>query len=331
MTGREERDFNKRSKNIKKIEKQPNFVKDWYDYLSACEKSETTCEDYLNKILLFLNTTGIHTNDDLRNITQKDIARYFTGKRIIDQNRSSSDSYKQCIWSALNNFFEFCVDNGYVDTNYITNIKRSRNNDLEKIKKRRIVITEDNYKQIINNVKNGIGSPKAKKAQREMINRNVVILYLLITTGMRKSALCQINCSDISIEDETVFITDKNNHSFQYSLTKEVVKYLNFWLVEREKYVKDTDALFVTNKGNRLSGSALDKLVDKYCSPAVGKHISPHKLRGGFGSLVYEKTGDIEFTRRAMGHSQVTTTQRYITTDNTEMKKATKIMDSMFA
>ncbi|MEE3416989.1 MAG: site-specific integrase, partial [Prevotella sp.] len=57
--------------------------------------------------------------------------------------------------------------------------------------------------------------------------------------------------------------------------------------------------------------------------------LSPHKLRSGFCSIMYSKTHDIEFVRRAVGHSNVATTQRYIVTNKDEKKKSAEIMESI--
>ena len=56
------------------------------------------------------------------------------------------------------------------------------------------------------------------------------------------------------------------------------------------------------------------------------RELSPHKIRGGDVSILYKETGDAEFCRRAVGHSNIATTQRYITTGGEEKKRAAEIM-----
>ena len=56
-------------------------------------------------------------------------------------------------------------------------------------------------------------------------------------------------------------------------------------------------------------------------------HVSPHKIRAGVASILYEETKDIEFVRRAIGHTNVATTQRYIRTENKEREKASKLLE----
>lgn len=331
MTGLQERNVKLREKNKRKLEECPDYIFEWYNYLRSSDVSESTCYDYINKVMTFLKSININIKDiDITDIRLQDVTNYMAKKREINGERDSSDSYKQCIWSALNNFFEYCSKADYIKENYMVHIKRAKNKDLERIKKNRIKLSEDNYVDIIENIKNGIGSKKAVESQKEMINRNIAIFMLLITTGMRKSALCQINIEDLDLKNKTIFVTDKNEKSIEYYLSDDTYKYIKLWLDDRKHISDVNNALFVTNKGNRISGSALDKLVNKYGTPVVGKHMSPHKFRSGFCSNVFSKTGNIEFTRRAVGHSNISTTQRYISTENKEQEKAANIMNQLF-
>ena len=90
-----------------------------------------------------------------------------------------------------------------------------------------------------------------------------------------------------------------------------------------------TKALFVDKDGDRVTRSTIDNIVNKYTKAALGKPLSPHKLRAGFCSIMYNKTHDIEFVRRAVGHSNISTTQRYIVTSKEEKRKASEIMDKI--
>ena len=330
MNGREEKEFKKHNSIIIKLSNKPNYMLSWYNYLISQGMTEVSCEDYINKVLLFLS----FINHDIRviklnEITLQNVIDYMATKSILNGEKSS-DSYKQCIWSALNNFFEFCVKNGLIQKNHMLAIKRSGNKDLTRINANRVVITEDNYRDIIKNVKNGVGSDKAKKAQQIMVNRNLTIFMLLMTTGMRISALIQINTNDIDLENKKLVVTDKGNNTIEYVLSKDTYEYLSNWLSDRKKYNADSDALFITENGNRISNSAIDKMINKYCSSIVGRHMSAHKFRSGFCSINYQKTGNIEFVRRAVGHSNISTTQRYITTANDERKKSSELIDAIF-
>ena len=64
----------------------------------------------------------------------------------------------------------------------------------------------------------------------------------------------------------------------------------------------------------------------------TGKNITPHKLRATYGTMLYNKTHDIEFVREQMNHSSVVTTQRYIRGNGTSNRqKAADIIGAVIA
>ena len=106
---------------------------------------------------------------------------------------------------------------------------------------------------------------------------------------------------------------------------------LNVWLQDREQILKmlgkESDALFINYNGDRMSSNNIERMVKRYTKHAIGTPISPHKLRAGFCSILYNETHDLEFVRRAVGHSDISTTQRYVVTDNQESLRANQIME----
>ena len=78
-----------------------------------------------------------------------------------------------------------------------------------------------------------------------------------------------------------------------------------------------------------MCANSVAAIVKKYTAVALEKGISPHKIRAGFCSILYEQTGDIEFVRDAVGHASVTTTQRYVVKDDTARLKAASIMNDL--
>ena len=190
---------------------------------------------------------------------------------------------------------------------------------------------KEDFNEILKCVQNGVGSHKAKEHQKNMRNRDILIMLLFMQTGMRKTALSEINIDDIDLSKRELLVIDKGNKRHIYYLTDDVVKYLKLWLLQRDKILGDnySDALFISENKTRLSNNAIYKLVEKYCEEALDERISPHKLRSGFCSILYNETKDAEFVRRAVGHSNISTTQRYIVTDNSEKERAANLINNL--
>ena len=334
MNGRVEKDM----KIYKKIEEElinyPDFITSWYFYLKANKQSAMSCRDYISKISNFLK----FINKDISLIQLSDfneniITRYFIKIQNKEDGSETSISYRQCIWSCLNNFFSFLTKRKLIVDNYFTiaGIERPKGNDLYEINKKRKMLTTEDFQKILMAVDNGVGSKKSRSYQKRYQNRDKAILLMFMTTGMRKTALEEINVRDIDVEKHTLYTIDKGHKVFTYYLTDEIIDVINKWLVDRYNLLGEIDdgALFISRYNTRMSGDSIAELVDKYAYEALGYHISPHKLRSGLVSILYDQTGDIEFCRRAIGHSNVTTTQRYIVTNNDERERTAKIMNNL--
>lgn len=318
-------------KNIEeKIIDYPDYVIDWYFYLKANHQAATTCRDYINKIGVFLR----YINDNILDVTPdmftpRLVTQYFIKVQYKDDGTETSDSYKQGVWSCLNNFFDFLSSREIINGNVLiqAKIKRPKNNDLDRINQNRTMLTQEDFVKILEAVDNGAGSKKARGYQRQYRNRDKSIMLIFMTMGIRKMALDEINIDDIDMENRTLYIIDKGNKRLDYYINDITLEALQAWLVDRYYIMgNNTGALFISKEKKRMCGNSIAKLIDKYAYEALGYHISPHKLRSGFVSILYDLRHDAEFCRRAVGHSQISTTLRYIITKNDERENAAKDM-----
>ena len=312
----------------------PDYLYDWYMNLKANNNTPATCYDYINKVRQMLMSYGNHF-PTIKELTQRHTIEYFDSIQKIKDRKGnikySSSSYQQSVWCALFNFFDYLYKVKLIPNNYMETIKRPKNKDEERIKQERILLTQNDFNEILSAVDRGVGTFTAKAFQKRTKSRDKLIMCLFMTTGMRKTALTEININDIDFENKTLQIVDKGNKYHLYYLNDNVIKFINNWLSERESLLngKKSAALFISEDGNRLTGNAIAKLVKKYSNGALGYSISPHKLRAGFCSILFDVKHDIEYVRRVVGHANVQTTQRYIVTDNKERKDASDIIGAM--
>ena len=175
---------------------------------------------------------------------------------------------------------------------------------------------------------------KECKFPDEVRQRNKLMLMIFMTTGMRRTALSEINVEDIS-NDGKLTIIDKRRKQHTYPLEPAVIQCLNEWLINRQNMLNElntySDALFITVFGKRMGGKAINNVVNRYSEKGIGRKLSAHKLRAGCATILYQKTNDIEFVRRAIGHSNVATTQRYIVSNGSEREKASELLTNIFA
>ena len=327
MQGRLENEMKLNQTTEEIIKGLPPYVNEWYTNMKASRKTASSCQVYARKIRKFLE----YINDNPKDVTPDDITLQSCESFLIScQTKTNdkgmivytSDSYQQGMWCALNSLLKFLNKRNYITYNYMEDIDRPKNKDFDRINNERVLLTQRDFNKILNAAKNEDGI---------FGNRDVLIILLFMFTGMRRTALSEINVSDINYNEYLLTVIDKGNKTHSYHLNEQIIKYVKLWIQDRKKIVGslNEDALFVNKFGSRISSHSIGDIVKKYCYIGVGKKLSPHKIRAGFCSILYNQTHDIEFVRRVVGHSNIQTTQRYIKTDDKEKSKAVEIMDSL--
>lgn len=324
MKGRLEHELRIKNNINSLLSTMPDYVSDYY-YNIQISKEPTTCLEYIRKIKLFLN----FINCDIDRVDDTIIGKYFEKiSRKVDNNGDiceASSSYLQSTWTTLNQFFLYLQRKKVVNENPLSETKRPKNTD----RIRRIFLDMDDLNGILNAVKTGAGNHKAIAKQKSWMERDLLIMFLFMNTGMRKTALSEINVSDISFNDNELIVVDKRKKTLVYNITNEMEDIIKMWLKKREVLLngEDNDALFISSFRKRMSDKAIYNLVKKYSEEALGYSISPHKLRAAFVSLYYEASGcDIKATCEAVGHADVSTTSIYITKKNNSRKEAQNFM-----
>ncbi len=333
MKGRLEHDLATNNKIQNYLKDKPQFLKEWYVYLDANNNTPRSCYEYLYRVTNFLRF--VNDNDDIMDfdlsklnvMVVQNYMRFIKTRTKKNQVVETSDSFRELVWSSLNNFFKFMKKHNYITENYIEDIKRPKNNDLERINANRLQLTSYDLRRLLEAVQERIDESKTSFKKYNI--RDKAILLLFINTGMRETALTEINLEDIDLEECTLQVLDKGRKKHLYYLNDDAINAIKEWLNLRGDV--ENDALFLTYKNERLTSQAIRHMLAKYSKDAFDVAISPHKLRSAFCSILYDETHDIEFVRRAVGHSNVETTQRYIVTDGKEKKKASQIMQDLVA
>lgn len=331
MQGRLENEMKIQKSIEETLKNAPNFLYEWYLNMRASKKTASSCQDYIRKVKKFLE----YVCDDIKNMDASEItlraceSYMISCQTKINKNGMivyTSDSYQQSVWSALNSFLKFLSKRNYVEYNYMGDIERPLNRDLERINNERVLLTQREFNKILDAVKTG-----SDFMDGLFNNRDTLIILLFMTTGMRETALKDINLEDINLNEKTLTVVDKGNKTHIYSLHEQVIDYYYGWMVDRKKIetINSNSALFINRYGERISSHGVSQIVKKYCEAGIGKALSPHKLRSGFCSILYNKTKDVEFVRRVVGHTNIQTTQRYIKTDGKEKEKAIQIMSDL--
>ena len=326
MNGRLESKMKVEAKIRRMLEDAPSELTDFY-YNISVDKEPKTCVEYIYKAKGFLDTV----DKPVAEVTDTDVARYMHSIEVREtatgELKQTSFAYRKMVYTVINSFFNYLYKANKISSNPVACINRPKNTD--DIKRRKI--TSDDFRKILDQVEEGAGSDRAKERQLKWKTRDNAIFTLFMSTGVRETALTEINLADIDFEVGTIKVTDKRHKTHVYQMGGKLEAAIKAWLVDREKLLGgvEAEALFISNRRQRMCANSVAAIVKKYTAVALEKGISPHKIRAGFCSILYEQTGDIEFVRDAVGHASVTTTQRYVVKDDTARLKAASIMNDL--
>lgn len=153
--------------------------------------------------------------------------------------------------------------------------------------------------------------------------RDYAILMLFLNCGIRRSELVGLNLSDV-YEDRIRVVGKGNKERFVY-FGSACHKAIEAYMVERNKMVlTDNRALFGSRNGNRISVSAVHRLVDKALLKAGldTTQFSAHKLRHTAATMMLSGGVDVKTVQEVLGHENLNTTQIYTHIESTELKLA---------
>ena len=153
--------------------------------------------------------------------------------------------------------------------------------------------------------------------------RDYAILMLFLNCGIRRSELVGLNITDV-YEDRIRVVGKGNKERFVYFGTP-CRKAIDAYMVERnEKILTDNKALFGSRNGNRISVTAVHRLVEKALKQAGldSTQYSAHKLRHTAATMMLSGGVDVKTVQEVLGHENLNTTQIYTHIENTELKIA---------
>lgn len=153
--------------------------------------------------------------------------------------------------------------------------------------------------------------------------RDYAILMLFLSCGIRRSELVGLNLTDV--HEDRIRVVGKGNKERIVYFGTPCRQALDAYLEERKKKVlTDNRALFGSRDGNRISVSAVHRLVKKALLTAGldPNQFSAHKLRHTAATLMLSNGVDVRTLQEVLGHENLNTTQIYTHVESTELKTA---------
>lgn len=323
MSGRYEKEMQLEKKIENRLVNMPTIIKEYYYSLIGAGKSYDTAYRYINYIISFFEFTFNGNMDEQFYLKVKPvhINKYIASLRTKEVNgktERTSDSHRSVHWSALNSFFQFLTPD-YINSNPVASTNRPKMKDNPKV----TFLTPDEIAGIMRNVE--------MNGQDKLKNRDLCLLKLGFSTGLRISAIVQIDINDIDLKHNQIRVTEKGDYDNYVMFGDNLKTQIISWLNDREKYFSgyNTQALFVSQRGQRISDDMVTEILKKYSKGVTDKHVTPHVMRHSCATNLYEATGDIYLCSKQLNHKNVSTTMRYAELSKEKQKKAANLLDDM--
>jgi integrase/recombinase XerC len=279
-----------------------NDVKEYLIFVSQVKNLSTnTTKSYkrdLKKLCIFLNDLKISNYSNINS----DICSAWIGD-LYSQNNNPRSIQRHL--SSAKGFFRFLKKNGLISTSPfdLVTAPKSASNLPE-------VLTPEDVEQLLNFKPIGL-----------LEIRDMAIVEVMYSSGLRVSETVNINISDFEEEMDFLRVLGKGSKTRLVPMGRFAVSAVKNWLTERKKIDNNSDALFLSSRGTRLSVRSVQLRLKKMATKQGLPPIHPHMLRHSFATHMLESSGDLRTIQELLGHSSLSTTQIYTKLDYQHLVK----------
>jgi site-specific recombinase XerD len=268
---------------------------------------------YLNRFATWAEEQGVV---DLNQVTEEQVLRFrqFLNRIEMKDGESLSKSTQNYHLIALRSWLKFLNRKGYeaIPADRI---------DLPKPDARQIQFLEHEELMRL------LTQPKAASLKGK---RDMAILYVLFSTGLRVSEIASLNREQVNLERGEFAVIGKGRKERIVFLSDEAKRFIEEYLSARRD---DDSALFIRMKDPvpeaeqeldrtlRLSDRSIERIVKAHAKAAgITKTVTPHTLRHSFATDLLMNGANIRDVQAMLGHSSLNTTQIYTHVTNQHLK-----------
>jgi site-specific recombinase XerD len=226
--------------------------------------------------------------------------------------RGQARSYVRLQFSALRTFYQFLSARKGLRTNPVRDVQ------LPKIEKKLpLVLTRQQVEELL-------AAPtresKSKSAPSWMPLRDVAIMELFYSSGLRLSELAALNVADVDPYTESVRVFGKGRKERVCPVGLPALE-----AISRYRAAANVHAgpLFLNKALTRISPRSIWLILKRYVRhTSIPISISPHKLRHSFATHMLDRGADLRSVQALLGHASLSTTQIYTHVTTERLKKA---------
>ena len=256
--------------------------------------STRTLNYYRDNINKMLDTVNLPINEITTEILRNYLSDYKSnsnaGMVIIDNIRRT-----------LSSFFAWLENE-----DYIVKIPVRRIHKVKTTRRVKETLTDENLEKLRDTCSNV---------------RDLAILELLISTGMRVGEITRLNISDMNFQERSCIVLDKGNSEREVYFSAKSKMYIEKYLETR---TDDNEALFVSliKPYNRLGISGIEIAIRNLGKKANINKVHPYKFRITMATMAIDKGMPIEQVHKLLGHIKIDTTMEYAMVNQNNVKNS---------
>jgi site-specific recombinase XerD len=165
----------------------------------------------------------------------------------------------------------------------------------------------------------------------EKYRRDRMIIYLLTYAGLRVNELSNLRISDVDLVMKRIRIVGKGMKVRTVPISNILLDELQDWLMFRAKmakkkpHVDHSPYVFYSQRSSKFTVRGIQTMIEGYSLP--NKKLTPHMFRHTFCKWMLKATNnDIEKVRRLAGHSNISTTSRYLKDSYSDLADAVEAL-----
>lgn len=283
-----------------------------YSYINMIKATKN-----LSDKTILAYTSDIYDFENYLSNNSLDEQTFINYVQHLKQDRALKDSTIRRKLVLLRMYSKYLYEKGYIAKNFfLANTFRFK-------KEKCLPKTVPNHEisKILNYLGENISLCNSEVALKLSI-RNLALIDLLISTGIRIGEAAKISIDDIFPQNRMILIHGKGRKQrLIYISCDETWTNLQNWIKVRDNKNVCTDKLFVNKYGKQISDHGIEYIYKTIILAAgITTHSTPHYLRHTFATNLHSNGADLRSVQEILGHSSISTTEIYTEVSSKQKK-----------
>lgn len=279
-------------KHQEELDENKNMINSFISSKQVEGCSERTIKYYKEIIEKFVNSF----DKSIKQISTNEIRNYLSNYK---DNSSCGATTIDNIRRVLSSFFSWLEDEDYIIKSPVRRIHKIKTAVVVKE-----VLTDENLERLRDECEN---------------IRDLSLIELLISTGMRVGELVNLNINSLNFEDRSCIVLGKGNKEREVYFDAKTKLHLKEYISKRND---SNDALFVSMREphQRLSISGIELIIRTLGINSNINKVHPHKFRRTLATMAIDKGMPVEQVQKLLGHVKIETTMNYALVNQSNVK-----------